>query len=65
MIWPKEVTLVSRSEPSGPLCFWQSFKLFLPFQGGQGWQKRLKELKEDGEQGREGRHGGQKDKTER
>ena len=23
VIWPKEVTLVSRTEPSGPLCLWQ------------------------------------------
>ena len=23
LIWPKEVTLVSRTEPSGPLCLWQ------------------------------------------
>ena len=23
MIWPKEVTLVSRTQPSGPLCLWQ------------------------------------------
>ena len=25
MIWPKEITLVSRTQPSGPLCFWQCF----------------------------------------
>ena len=25
MIWPKEVTLVSRTQPSGPLCLWQCF----------------------------------------
>ena len=23
VIWPKEVTLVSRTQPSGPLCLWQ------------------------------------------
>ena len=29
MIWPKEVTLVSRTQPSGPLCLWQCFiKMF-------------------------------------
>ena len=27
MIWPKEVTLVSRTQPSGPLCLWQCFKV--------------------------------------
>ena len=26
MIWPKEVTLVSRTQPSGPLCLWQCFE---------------------------------------
>ena len=25
VIWPKEVTLVSRTQPSGPLCLWQCF----------------------------------------
>ena len=25
MIWPKEVTLVSTTQPSGPLCLWQCF----------------------------------------
>ena len=25
MIWPKEVTLMSRTQPSGPLCLWQCF----------------------------------------
>ena len=28
VIWPKEVTLVSRTQPSGPLCLWQCFFLF-------------------------------------
>ena len=27
VIWPKEVTLVSRTQPSGPLCLWQCFFL--------------------------------------
>ena len=27
MIWPKEVTLVSRTQPSGPLCLWQCLNL--------------------------------------
>ena len=25
VIWPKEVTLVTRTQPSGPLCLWQCF----------------------------------------
>ena len=25
VIWPKEVTLISRTQPSGPLCLWQCF----------------------------------------
>ena len=25
MIWPKEVTLVSRTQPPGPLCLWKCF----------------------------------------
>ena len=25
MIWPKEVNLVSKTQPSGPLCLWQCF----------------------------------------
>ena len=25
VIWPKEVSLVSRTQPSGPLCLWQCF----------------------------------------
>ena len=25
LVWPKEVTLVSRTQPSGPLCLWQCF----------------------------------------
>ena len=28
MIWPKVVTLVSRTQPSGPLCLWQCFYLY-------------------------------------
>ena len=27
MIWPQEDTLVSRTQPSGPLCLWQCFSL--------------------------------------
>ena len=26
VIWPKEVTLISRTQPSGPLCLWQCFE---------------------------------------
>ena len=29
VIWPKEVTLVTRTQPSGPLCLWQCFFLIL------------------------------------
>ena len=29
MIRPKEVTLVSRTQPSGPLCLWQCFYLHI------------------------------------
>ena len=37
MIWPKEVTLVSRTQPSGPLCLWQRFKFwFLQISSGVG-----------------------------
>ena len=25
VMWPKEVTFVSRTQPSGPLCLWQCF----------------------------------------
>ena len=25
VLWPQEVTLVSRTQPSGPLCLWQCF----------------------------------------
>ena len=25
LMWPKKVTLVSRTQPSGPLCLWQCF----------------------------------------
>ena len=28
-LWPKEVTLVSRTQPSGPLCLWQCLYLYL------------------------------------
>ena len=27
VIWPKEVTLVSRTQPSGPLCLWQCLQI--------------------------------------
>ena len=30
VIWPKEVTLVSRTQPSGPLCLWQCFIILSP-----------------------------------
>ena len=30
VIWPKEVTLVSRTQPSGPLCLWQCFYMIQP-----------------------------------
>ena len=30
VIWPTEVTLVSRTQPSGPLCLWQYLKDNLP-----------------------------------
>ena len=26
--WPKEVTLVTRTQPSGPLCLWQCFNIY-------------------------------------
>ena len=31
VIWPKEVTLVSRTQPSGPLCLWQCLKCKIRF----------------------------------
>ena len=30
MIRPKEVTLISRTQPSGPLCLWQCLASSLP-----------------------------------
>ena len=30
MIWPKEITLVSRAQPLGPLCLWQCFIGYFP-----------------------------------
>ena len=27
VIWPEQVTLVSRTQPSGPLCLWQCFQI--------------------------------------
>ena len=33
VIWPKEVTLVSRTQPSGPLCLWQCFEIW----SASGW----------------------------
>ena len=30
MIWPKEVNLVSRTQPLGPLCLWQCFIGYFP-----------------------------------
>ena len=35
MIWPKEVTMVSRTQPSGPLCLWQC--LHRLFGGVDSW----------------------------
>ena len=35
LIWPKEVNLVSRTQPSGPLCLWQCFThVWSHFQNG-------------------------------
>ena len=33
MIWPKEVTLVSRTQPLGPLCLWQCFCIYTRLRG--------------------------------
>ena len=37
VIWPQEVTLVSRTQPSSPLSLWQSFKVTW----GKGWKTCL------------------------
>ena len=36
-IWPKEVNLTSRTQPSGPLCLWQCFPSGSG-PGGSGWR---------------------------
>ena len=50
MIWPKEVTLVTRTQPSGPLCLWQCFssasidiwqKTWVIWENGSVWSNFL------------------------
>ena len=41
VIWPKEVNLVSRTQPSGPLCLWQCFILVLVLKLGNNSLKQF------------------------